>query len=326
MDGVERFRDRSVTLAGVVGRNVEIPSANPVNYHQAINDPGGCEPLLADGKLFLPRADGPVPVVMVVPGSLGVGESHLGHAGTLLEAGYAAFVLDPFGPRSVVSTVANQTHYSFAASAFEVLATLRVLADHDAIDADRISAQGHSRGGSAVLTAAVRNFADPIVGNGLALAGVYAVYPWCGHQFAHPDVGPTRVRAIVGDQDDWLSVQQVQSQVQAINLTGGEASIRVVGGASHSFDRSEELHEIPEASVAPGAPTTYIDDAGSMIDSLTGGPDASITDRDMFMAAIDAGKGRLGAHIGSIGAQPEIFRQDMLAFHASVLGGPAGMR
>ena len=324
MDGVERFRDRSVTLAGVVGRNVEIPSANPVNYHQAINDPGGCEPLLADGKLFVPRADGPLPVVMVVPGSLGVGESHLGHAGTLLEAGYAAFVLDPFGPRSVVSTVANQTHYSFAASAFDVLATLRVLADHDAIDADRISAQGHSRGGSAVLTAAVRSFADPIVGNRLTLAGVYAVYPWCGHQFAHPDVGPTRVRAIVGDQDDWLSVQQVQSQVQAINLTGGEASIRVVGGASHSFDRSEELHEIPEASVAPGAPTTYIDDAGSMIDSLTGGPDASITDRDMFMAAIDAGKGRLGAHIGSIGAQPEIFRQDMLAFHASVLGGPSG--
>ncbi|MEO2171336.1 MAG: hypothetical protein ABGY25_06500, partial [Acidimicrobiales bacterium] len=83
MDGVERFRDRSVTLAGVVGRNVEIPSANPVNYHEAINDPGGCEPLLADGKLFLPRADGPLPVVMVVPGSLGVGDSHLGHAGTL---------------------------------------------------------------------------------------------------------------------------------------------------------------------------------------------------------------------------------------------------
>jgi len=324
MDGVERFRDRSVTLAGVVGRNVEIPSANPVNYHQAIDDPGGCEPLLADGKLFLPRADGPLPVVMVVPGSLGVGESHLGHAGTLLEAGYAAFVLDPFGPRSVVSTVANQTHYSFAASAFDVLAALRVLAAHEAIDADRISAQGHSRGGSAVLTAAVRSFADPIVGDGLALAGVYAVYPWCGHQFAHPDVGSTRVRAIVGDRDDWLSVQQVQSQVQAINLAGGEASIRVVGGASHSFDRSEELHEIPEASVAPGAPTTYIDDAGSMIDSLTGSPDASITDRDMFMAAIDAGKGRLGAHIGSIGAQPEIFRQDMLAFHASVLGGPLG--
>ena len=81
---------------------------------------------------------------------------------------------------------------------------------------------------------------------------------------------------------------------------------------------------MPEASVAPGAPTTYIDGDGAMIDPRTGRPDASIGDLDMFMAAIDAGFGRWGAHIGSIGDQPEIFRQDMLAFHASVLDDTQG--
>ena len=302
------------------GLNVDVPSANPLNYHQAVNDPGGCEPVVVDGKLFLPPADRPLPLVMVVPGSLGVGESHVGHAETLLAAGYAVFVLDPFGPRAVESTVANQTQYSFAASAFDVLAALRVLAAHEAVDADRISAQGHSRGGSAVLTAAVRCFADPIVGEDVAFAGVYAVYPWCGHQFTDPAVGPTRVRAIVGDRDDWLSVQQVQAQVQAIGLAGGDASLRIVSGAGHSFDRYEAVHEVPEASVAPGAPTTYIDDDGAMVDPRTGRPDAALTDRDLFLAAIDAGLGRLGAHIGSIGDQPDLFRADMLAFHASVLG------
>ena len=302
------------------GLNVDVPSANPLNYHQAVNDPGGCEPVVVDGKLFLPPADRPLPLVMVVPGSLGVGESHVGHAETLLAAGYAVFVLDPFGPRAVESTVANQTQYSFAASAFDVLAALRVLAAHEAVDADRISAQGHSRGGSAVLTAAVRCFADPIVGEDVAFAGVYAVYPWCGHQFTDPAVGPTRVRAIVGDRDDWLSVQQVQAQVQAIGLAGGDASLRIVSGAGHSFDRYEAVHEVPEASVAPGAPTTYIDDDGAMVDPRTGRPDAALTDRDMFLAAIDAGLGRLGAHIGSIGDQPDLFRADMLAFHASVQG------
>ena len=302
------------------GLNVDVPSANPLNYHQAVNDPGGCEPVVVDGKLFLPPADRPLPLVMVVPGSLGVGESHVGHAETLLAAGYAVFVLDPFGPRSVESTVANQTQYSFAASAFDVLAALRVLAAHEAVDADWISAQGHSRGGSAVLTAAVRCFADPIVGDDVAFAGVYAVYPWCGHQFTDPAVGPTRVRAIVGDRDDWLSVQQVQAQVQAIGLAGGDASLRVVSGAGHSFDRYEAVHELPEASVAPSAPTTYIDDDGAMVDPRTGRPDAALTDRDMFLSAIDAGLGRWGAHIGSIGDQPDLFRADMLAFHASVLG------
>ena len=319
MDDAVRFRDQSVTLAGVEGHNLEVPSANPVNYHQAVNDSDGCEPLLADGKLFLPPADGPLPLVMVVPGSLGVSESHLMHAATLVEVGYAVFVLDPFGPRSVESTVANQAQYSFAASAFDVLAALRVLAAHNSIDSTRISAQGHSRGGSAVLTAAVRAFADPIVGGDLAFAAVYAVYPWCGHQFAHPDVGSTRIRAIVGERDDWLSVQQVQSQVQAINLSGGDASLRVVTGAWHSFDRNEEVHEIPEAAIAPAAPTTFIQDDGAMIDHRTGLADSAITDYDMFMAAIDAGLGRWGAHIGSIGDQADLFRKDMLAFHASVL-------
>ena len=319
MDDVLRFRDQSVTLAGVEGVNVDVPSANPVNYHQAINDPDGCEPLVVDGKLFLPPADKPLPLVMVVPGSLGVGESHLMHAGTLIEAGYAVFVLDPFGPRAVESTVTNQTQYSFAASAFDVLAALRVLAAHDAVDADRICAQGHSRGGTAVMIAAMRAFADPIVGD-LSLAGVYVVYPWCGHQFARPDVGSTRIRAIVGERDDWLSVQQVQSQIQAIGLIGGDATVRVVEGAWHSFDRREEVYEIPEASVAPGAPTTFIEDDGAMVDHRTGRADPAITDHDMFMAAMDADLGRWGAHIGSIGDQADLFREDMLAFHVSVLG------
>ena len=84
MDEEARFRDRSITLAGVTGRNVEVPSANPLNYHQAVNDPDGCEPVVVDGKLFLPPVDRPLPLVMVVPGSLGVGDSHVGHAETLL--------------------------------------------------------------------------------------------------------------------------------------------------------------------------------------------------------------------------------------------------
>ena len=59
----------------------------------------------------------------------------------------------------------NQTQYSFAASAFDVLATYKKLSEREEIDSDRIGAQGHSRGGSAILTAVTRKFADPIIGN-----------------------------------------------------------------------------------------------------------------------------------------------------------------
>ena len=79
---------------------------------------------------------------MIVPGSLGVAPSHVAHAEALTRAGLATFVLDSFGARGVTSTVANQTQFSFAASAYDVLAAWKVLASLPEIDATRIGAQG----------------------------------------------------------------------------------------------------------------------------------------------------------------------------------------
>ena len=208
--------------------------------------------------------------MIVVPGSLGVGPNHLAHTETLIGDGMAVFLVDPFGPRAVESTVANQTQYSFAASAFDVLAALKALVGHSGVDLAQVSAQGHSRGGSAATIAAMRRFADPIVGPDMALAGVYAVYPWCGIQFLDPDIGATRLRAIVGERDEWVSVQQVQSQVHAIGLRGGDATVRVVPDAHHSFDRREPVHTLHDAAVAPGAPTVHLADDGAFIDPRSG--------------------------------------------------------
>ena len=318
METAERYRDRQVAYAGVVGEDLTIPSANPINHHQAITDPGGCEPIDIDAKLFVPvdaTSPSPSPTVMIVPGSLGVGANHESHAETLVAAGFAVCVVDPFGPRSVASTVANQTQYSFAASAFDVLATLAVLRERPEVDADRIAAQGHSRGGSAVTIAAHRRFADPIVGTDVGLAAVFAVYPWCGQQFVDPSMGATRFRAIIGDRDEWCSVQQVQGQVAAIAAGGGEASLRIVPGALHSFDRLEEPYTIDDASVAPRAPTVMLAADGALIAVGSDEPAPALTDRDVFISAIAAGFGVQGAAIGGIGDQPDLFRHEMLAFH-----------
>jgi dienelactone hydrolase len=318
-DAIEqpRFRDEAVVFAGVAGEHVAIDTANPGNYHEAITAPSACEPVTIDGKLFLPSDERGQPAVIMVPGSLGVGPNHRAHSESLVTAGHAVLVLDPFGARSVESTIANQTPYSFAASAFDVLAALHVLREHPLIDADRINAQGHSRGGSAVLTAATRRFAEPIVGADVGLAGVYAAYPWCGHQFVDPSVGGTKVRAILGEVDEWCSVQQAQAQVHAMALSGGDASVRIVAGAAHSFDRLEDVHELEEAVVAPHAPTIFLTHDGSMIDPHTNEPDPELTDLEVFVAAAKAGFARQGASIGRVGDQPALFEADMLEFHTA---------
>lgn len=320
VEGV-RFAEQRIELVdsagvAVAGEVLEIPSANPINYHQVISAHDTCEPVTVDGQLFVPSGGaGPHPTVIIVPGSLGVGPNHMAHAATVFGAGWAVLVLDPFGPRAVASTVANQTQYSFAASAYDVLASVRVLADRADVAADRIAAQGHSRGGSAVITASMRRFADAVLGSGGGLAAVYAAYPWCGHQFSDPDIGTTVVRAIVGDRDDWLSVQQVQAQIAAIAATGATASVRVVADAAHSFDRTQAVTSVPDASVAPAAPTVSIASNGALVDPYTGAADADLVDRDVFVQAIKHGFGVKGAHYGGTADSAALFTEDMLEFY-----------
>jgi hypothetical protein len=115
--------------SGVEGVPFTVPSANPESYQAVLRDGEDClarRPVTLQGLLF-PQAE-PAPLVLVVPGSVGVAKSHRAHAETLHGAGYATAVLDPFGGRAVASTVANQTQYTFAASAFDVCRAAALLA------------------------------------------------------------------------------------------------------------------------------------------------------------------------------------------------------
>ena len=316
-----RFRDQHVRFAsGIAGETIEIPSASPVNFHQVINAPEKMPTIAVDGKLFLPPdADRPLPLVIVCPGSLGVAHSHLSHAETLCNTGFASFVLDSFGARSVTSTVANQTQFSFAASAYDVLAAFAQLCEREEIDADRIGAQGHSRGGSAVLTAATRRFADAVLGPGRALKGILPAYPWSGQQFLDPSVGETEVRVLMGDRDDWCSASQAQSHMQAIRLTGGKVSMLLVGGAGHGFDRGPPFEDIPDAVVTVAAPTTYLADDGAMVHPLRDAPDARLVDRDVMVYALKAGYASYGAKVGGTEDEARLFRDEMLGFWRRLL-------
>ena len=316
-----RFCDQQIRLAsGVKGEDIEISSASPVNFHQAICAAEEMSPTLVDGKLFLPRGiEGPLPLVIVCPGSLGVAASHLAHAEALCDHGFASFVLDSFGARHVTSTVANQTQFSFAASAYDVLAAYQTLSQRPEIDAERIGAQGHSRGGSAVLTAATRRFADAVLSPGEGLKGVLPAYPWSGQQFLDPRIGKTEARVLMGDRDDWCSAAQVQSHVQAIRLSGGKVSMRLFGGAGHGFDRGPPFEDVPDAVVTVAAPTTFLAGDGAMIHPLTDTPDASLVDRDVMVYALKAGYGSKGAKVGGTEAEAQVFREEMLGFWRRVL-------
>ena len=318
----ERFGDQHIEFAnGAIGKTMAFESANPVNYADVIAGTGHDRKLEIDGKLFLPPQPiaTPTPLVIVVPGSVGVAVSHLSHAETLTDLGIAAFVIDPFGARQVSSTVANQTQFSFAASAYDVLAALKFVSGIPGIDATRIGAQGHSRGGSAVLAAGMRKFSEAHPTTGVDLKAVYSVYPWCGHQFLSPDIGDTKVRIVIGERDNWCSPQQAQGYAQAIRLAGGDVSFRLFAEAEHSFDRQPPIETTPDAAVDPHAPTIYLSDSGAMIHPVSGVEDAAATDRDLMIYGLKAGFGVTGASLGGQGDQPALFKKDMSDFWLDAL-------
>lgn len=313
------FDDSPLPLTnGINGIPLNITTGNPTHFYQALSEPQQMHQAQITGQLFLPESPNAAahPVVIVVPGSLGVAPSHIAKAELLTNAGIAACVIDPFSSRGVASTVANQAQYSFAASAWDVLATADLLSKRDDINAARIGAQGHSRGGSAIIAAACMT---RLVPNAIPLAGIYAAYPWCGMQFQQPDVGTTRVRAIIGDKDEWCLPQQVQGQMHAINLCGGDASCQIVAGAHHSFDRDTGIELIADASVAPGSPTIYIQDNGACVHPLTNQANPDFTERELMLYGIKAGYGVRGAHIGTAGDHAAQFDADMMAFWGATL-------
>ena len=322
MTEADAIHDDAYRLAnGVAGEALTVPSANPRNFHQAISDAGAMPAQDLPAKLFLPEGPGPHPVVIIAPGSLGLQEHHMALAAAVIDAAIAACAIDPFSTRRVETTVHNQVQFSFAASAWDVLATAGVLAAHPDVDPARIGAQGHSRGGSAVLNAASVHLAAAAAGAAGApkLAGVYAAYPWSGQQFLDPDIGTTRVRAIIGDRDDWCPPVQVQAHIHAMRAAGGDATVRIVPGANHSFDRTTPLEHIPEASVTPGAPTVFIADDGAFILPTADDPDPDLVDRDGFLYSIEAGFGVRGAHISGNPDLVPLFYEDMMSFWTGVM-------
>jgi dienelactone hydrolase len=311
------FAERSMTLDnGIVGEAVRFASANPRNYQEIIAKVQF--PFIEiDAKLFVPSTGAPPPVVIITPGSSGVGPSAVKHAAALTSAGIAVLLIDPFGARQVESTVANQGQFSFAASSYDVLAAVKYLAGLPRIDAERIGALGYSRGGAAVLQAAVTPLSRAVLGSGTTLRAVVAAWPWCGYQFEHPETRPTAIRFLVADLDTWVSAVQCQAYAALTKGRNSDVSIRVFRDAVHGFGNGLPVRDVPDAITALNAPITYLNDEGVFLDTYMGSPLTGVD--DTFLAQRNASFLSRGTRAGSKDDQAEQFLQDMLGFFQSRL-------
>ena len=216
---------------GRTGR-LEIPSLT-------LGADGAEKATVVTGDLSLPdEAGGRVPAVMILHACSGVTPNLADWARTVNRMGFAAFVVDSFGPRGVTEVCTGRTPVSIGSRLADAYRGLALLAAHPRIDPRRIAALGFSHGGWVTLWASQAQFERRFLRADAEFAAYAAFYPaGCNAQLlAETDMTPGPVRIFHGTADDWTPIAACRQWVSRRRAAGRPVSLVEYGGALHAFD------------------------------------------------------------------------------------------
>ncbi len=194
----------------------------------------------APAELYVPARTAPMAAVVVLHGCDGIGPNYRQWAQRLADWGYAALLIDSFGPRgfrAVCNRGLRVPPEAQARDAFDGAAYLRAILR---VPARRIGVIGFSHGGWAVLKAVlaglVRRPNEP------AFAAAVAFYPGCDPRDPPGRSLETDTLILIGDADDWTPVARCAEWRDAVRARGHVLQMKVYPGARHGFDAPRPLH------------------------------------------------------------------------------------
>jgi dienelactone hydrolase len=206
-------------------------SIEMVSFPSLSAEPSTAPQLTAE--LYMPVGPGPHAAIVLLSGCYGVEDLHRQWARDLSTAGYAALVVDSFGPRGVKEVCTDPWKVAVVARAEDAYGAKRFLAGRPDIDGRRIAIAGWSHGGWTLLRVIHPQFfrtAALIAAAGPFQAAI-AVYPYC-------DVSTTftvPLLVLIGDADDWTPKSLCDDMFSRVK-ENPLLDYQVYPGATHSFD------------------------------------------------------------------------------------------
>lgn len=239
-----------VALAALaaVAQQARREEAEAVTWPSLVCAEGSCRKLDARGWLF--ATPGAKAVVMISHGSQGVDSRMFDYVDALRRDGFAALVIDHWGPRGIGVTHDDYTaasrkggnEYNMAADSLAAAEWLRSTRGYA-----KVGSIGESQGGGAAVMLQQQFAQRGIEANMRRLYGtdwrarpvdaVVGLYGYCGYRNAPRDayVG-TPFLFITGAEDDETPSRYCERHVGWMNARGGNAAIVVLPGVGHSFD------------------------------------------------------------------------------------------
>ena len=190
------------------------------------------------GELRLPAgATGRVPAVVLVHGSGGISGSADLWARELNRVGVAAFILDSFAGRGIVSTVEDQDQLHSLAMMVDAYRALDRLAEHPRIRADRIAVMGFSKGAVAAIYSASERFRRAYGNPERRFAAHIGLYTPCNVRYGGDDaVTGVPMRFHHGVVDDYVSIAPCREYVGRLRAAGVDATLEEYPNGQHGFD------------------------------------------------------------------------------------------
>ena len=219
------------------------PPARPIEV--SFNAAGGAANLRLTGILYRPDRPGPVPGVILLHECAGITPVLHRWGATLRDWGYAALLVDSFGPRNEGDLCSRSgsptisTQYERMPDAY---AGKRYLAAQPFIDSNRIGLMGWGHGGWAVLLAVDEVYLTEFATSPFAAA--IAIYPWCGPTRLYKLNAPLLI--LIGEADDWTPASRCREMLGRSGLgeasTPHRATLKVYPGAHNRFDGFDAPH------------------------------------------------------------------------------------
>lgn len=195
-------------------------------------------PVVITGELVLPvPAAGPVPAMVLIHGSGGIGGAERSWARELRALGLATFTVDSFTGRGATQTVDDQSRVVSESMTVDAYRALALLATHPRIDASRIALMGFSEGGIVTRIALLRRAQRAHGPAGFEFAAYLPFYAYCNPRYREDTVVTDRpIRFFHGEADDWTPAASCREYVARLRAAGKDAEITVYPGVRHSFD------------------------------------------------------------------------------------------